>query len=151
MASRSDATVSYFTVNGVCDCKDYPRAPEGLCSHRLAFGIARRAAELVPLVPLREPFPDNDPGPVEAPGGDPGSRTPPLPEAPASANCYITIAGRQVQLTLRDSDEGRLLQRLQAVLAQYPAPQAAQGVPVVVETPQCPQHGAMKPSTKGQG
>jgi hypothetical protein len=40
-----------------------------------------------------------------------------LPEAPCSVNCHITIAGRQCQLTLRDSDEGRLLARLQAVLA----------------------------------
>ena len=47
---------------------------------------------------------------------------PALPEAPASVNVHITIAGRQVQLTLRDADEGRLLQRLQAVLQQYPAP-----------------------------
>jgi hypothetical protein len=46
----------------------------------------------------------------------------PLPEAPASANCHITIEGRQVQLTLRDTDETRLLQRLTALLKQYPAP-----------------------------
>ena len=54
--------------------------------------------------------------------------TAPLPEAPASVNCHITIAGRQVQLTLRDTDETRLLQRLAAVLQQYPvqaAPQAS--------------------------
>jgi hypothetical protein len=31
-----------------------------------------------------------------------------------------------VQLTLRDSDEGRLLERLQAVLARYPAPEPPQ-------------------------
>lgn len=37
-------------------------------------------------------------------------------------NVHLTIAGRQVQLTLRDSDEGRLLQRLAAVLAQYSVP-----------------------------
>jgi hypothetical protein len=43
-----------------------------------------------------------------------------LPEAPASANCHVTIAGRQVQVTLRDTDETRLLDRLTALLAQYP-------------------------------
>jgi hypothetical protein len=48
-----------------------------------------------------------------------------LGEAPASVNCHITVAGRQVQLTLRDSDEGRLLERLQAVLAQFPVAQAS--------------------------
>jgi hypothetical protein len=53
----------------------------------------------------------------------------PLPEAPASVNCHLIIAGHQVQLTLRDTDEGRLLQRLAAVLAQYPAPQPAPQAP----------------------
>jgi hypothetical protein len=46
-----------------------------------------------------------------------------LPEAPASANCHITIEGRQVQLTLRDVDETCLLARLTAVLKQYPPAQ----------------------------
>jgi len=46
--------------------------------------------------------------------------TPALPEAPASANCYVTLAGRQVQLTLRDYDEQRLLQRLETLLQQFP-------------------------------
>jgi hypothetical protein len=49
---------------------------------------------------------------------------PPLPEAPASVNCHITIEGRQVQLTLRDRDETRLLERLTTLLKQYPVPAA---------------------------
>jgi hypothetical protein len=49
----------------------------------------------------------------------------PLPEAPASVNCHITLEGRQVQLTLRDTDETRLLERLAALLKQYPPPRAA--------------------------
>jgi len=32
------------------------------------------------------------------------------------------LEGRQVQVTLRDTDETRLLQRLAALLKQYPAP-----------------------------
>ncbi len=40
-----------------------------------------------------------------------------------SANCYITLEGRQVQVTLRDADETRLLMRLAAVLKQYPTTQ----------------------------
>jgi hypothetical protein len=48
-----------------------------------------------------------------------------LPEAPASVNVHLTISGRQVQLTLRDTDEERLLARLQAVLARYPVVQAS--------------------------
>jgi hypothetical protein len=47
----------------------------------------------------------------------------PLPEAPASVNVHITIAGRQVQLTLRDTDEVRLLARLEEVLQRFPLPQ----------------------------
>ena len=43
-----------------------------------------------------------------------------LPEAPASVNCHITLAGRHVQLTLRDVHEGRLLARLEAVLQRFP-------------------------------
>jgi hypothetical protein len=36
----------------------------------------------------------------------------------------LTIAGREVQLTLRDSSEERLLVRLEEVLQRYPLPQA---------------------------
>ena len=40
----------------------------------------------------------------------------------------MTIGGHKVQVTLRDSDEHRMLARLQTLLAQYPAPEApAQG------------------------
>jgi hypothetical protein len=44
-----------------------------------------------------------------------------LPEAPASVNVHVTIAGHQVQVTLRGIDEQRLLARLHALLAQFPA------------------------------
>lgn len=57
-----------------------------------------------------------------------------LPEAPASVNVRIMMGGREVQWTLRDTDEGRLGLRLAALLAQYPvetptvpAPQAQEG------------------------
>jgi len=36
----------------------------------------------------------------------------------------VTIEGRQVQITLRDTDETRLLQRLTTLLQQYPVAQA---------------------------
>jgi hypothetical protein len=35
-------------------------------------------------------------------------------------NVHLELAGRQVQLTMRDSDEGRLLARLDAVLQRFP-------------------------------
>ena len=53
---------------------------------------------------------------------------------------HLELSGRQVQLTLRDSDEGRLLQRLEAVLQRFPLV-----VKPTDETPHCPKHGvAMK-------
>ena len=123
-------------VNGTCRCEDaHFQAPQGLCKHRLSVYVARRVFQLMeqspaPVVPevLPEPWPENDiePAPQSPPvetAPAPVSPAVPLPEAPASVNCHITLAGRQVQLTLRDSDEARLLQRLQAVLAQYPLPQ----------------------------
>jgi hypothetical protein len=112
--SQSDPTVSHL-VNGTCDCKatQYHAAP---CAHRLAFRVYQRTVERL-TVDLEERW-----EPVEAPEATPPAPQP-LPEAPASANCHITIAGRQVQLTLRDTDEGRLLERLATVLKQYPLPQ----------------------------
>ena len=43
----------------------------------------------------------------------------------------MLIGGHKVQVTLRDSDEQHMLERLQTLLAQYPAPAqpAAQGQP----------------------
>jgi hypothetical protein len=47
--------------------------------------------------------------------------SPSLPEAPASANVYVEIAGRKVQITLRDQDEQHLLARMTTILEQFPA------------------------------
>jgi hypothetical protein len=106
-------------VGTTCECQDFTRgqAPDGWCQHRIAAGIQKRVQELLPQEPDGVSTTDTTPPP------DGVSRTDPLPEAPASVNCHLTIAGRQVQLTLRDTDETRLLARLQTVLAQYPAPQ----------------------------
>jgi hypothetical protein len=43
-----------------------------------------------------------------------------LPEAPASLNFRAMIHGYEVQVTLRDSDETRLLARLAALVQQSP-------------------------------
>lgn len=43
-----------------------------------------------------------------------------LPEAPASVNVRVQIQGREVQITLRDVDEERLLDRLAKVLERFP-------------------------------
>src|SRR5919201_301501 len=47
VASQSNGTTAYHVVNGHCDCKDFAKAPHGLCKHRLSAAIARRAQELV--------------------------------------------------------------------------------------------------------
>jgi hypothetical protein len=100
VASQCQGTLVYRIVNGTCECRDYAQAPSGWCKHRIAAGIQRRAGQVMPQAPQPTP--------------------PALPEAPVSVNCHVTIAGRQVQVTLRDTDETRLLTRLTALLAQYP-------------------------------
>src|SRR5215831_7893450 len=47
VASQSSGTTKYFVVNGECSCLDYPKAPQGFCKHRLAYGIHKRASTLV--------------------------------------------------------------------------------------------------------
>src|SRR3989442_7453716 len=111
VASQSNGTTKYFIVNGECNCKDYAKAPSNWCKHRIAAGIAKRAYTLAkqrlaqldnpsngtdqpqyepekPIVPTAEPIVQSEPtvSPVT------------LPEAPASVNCHITLAGRQVQV-----------------------------------------------------
>jgi hypothetical protein len=108
--SSSDPTRRYEIRQGTCTCRDYEQAPEKLCQHRLSAGLVRKAHELLP--------------PALTPDVGTSPDTTPLPEAPCSANCHIMLEGRQVQLTLRDTDEARLLQRLQTVLQQYSVPQA---------------------------
>src|SRR6476660_2352097 len=46
VASQSNGSTAYHVVNGTCDCKDFPRAPQGFCKHRLAYGIHKRAYTL---------------------------------------------------------------------------------------------------------
>jgi hypothetical protein len=107
----SDPTRYYRLVGTTYTCTYYTqdKAPQGWCKHRISAGIEKRVRELLAALPAPT---------LEAPSVPPAA----LPEAPASVNVHLTIAGRQVQLTLRDTDETRLLQRLQAVLAQYPLP-----------------------------
>jgi hypothetical protein len=111
VASQSNGTTEYHIVNGHCDCRDYEKAPHNLCKHRLSAAIARRAQELTRGALEAAPA-ASQPTPTPPPA--------PLPEAPASVNVHLELAGRQVQLTLRDTDEGRLLARLDAVLQRFP-------------------------------
>lgn len=122
--SASNGVSSYDIANGVCTCVDFPRAPHGFCKHRLAAAIYRRALALCPAEPETDQEPTSAPQPTVETSHTCDTPTA-LPEAPASVNCHITVAGRQVQLTLRDTDEGRLLARLEDVLQRFPVEQPA--------------------------
>jgi len=116
VASRTTPGKTYV-VNGHCDCADAPYAPDGFCQHRTAAGIYKRAmtlaTEMVQALDTPQPT-----APVSAPEALPAT----FPEAPASANVYVVVSGRKVQLTLRDTDETRLLARLEALLTRFPVP-----------------------------
>ena len=150
---------TYYLVNGKCTCMGVAHAPHAWCKHRLAVALYRRASELLtasrptppaafPLAPFRALL-------AEAGVGDGRPAIPALPEAPASANARVVIDGHEVQITLRDDNEERLLVRLATLLARYPAAawkgeQASAPAPTT-GTPTCPHHGGMKESTKVKG
>src|SRR5215831_17102658 len=129
VASQSNGTTKYFVVNGECECKDYPKAPSHWCKHRIAAGLAKRASALTKQRLEHQdagsngtttPAPEQvDQAPVATPVQETVA-TPILPEAPASVNFHTTIAGRQIQITLRDTDETRLLARLETLLQRFP-------------------------------
>ena len=153
VASQSNGTTQYFVVNGECSCKDYPKAPQGFCKHRLAYGIHKRASALAKqkltqldgasnsqVEPLSQPAQPQPP---------PATPAPMLPEAPASANCYVTLAGRKVQVTLRDSDEQRLLARLETLLQRFPAEAEPEGEQAPPEG-WCGTHGVQMKLRNGE-
>jgi hypothetical protein len=64
------------------------------------------------------------------------------------------LEGRQVQVTLRDIDETRLLARLAAVLQQYPAPQPParpQGPSQGQDKGWCSKHNVQMKQTQKDG
>src|SRR5215510_6719173 len=113
VASQSNGTTQYFVVNGECSCPDFTQAPSHWCKHRIAAGLAKRTYPLakamleavsngqaaLPRIPPAEQS-------QEQSQGEPALA---LPEAPASVNCHLLLEGHQVQVTLRDTDERRLL------------------------------------------
>ena len=138
----SDGT-RWYPVNGHCTCMDASRAPQGLCKHRLAFGLYRRASELL----------------ATSGGATPAQGAPAaLPEAPASVNVRLCIDGHECQFTMRDADEARLVERLQALLTRFPQQAkttSEASTPAQPQTPGappvCPHHGKSKESTKATG
>jgi hypothetical protein len=145
--SLTDPTRAYQVTGSpaTCQCQDYDHAPEHLCAHRLSVGFLRKVQELLP------------PAPESTPGVHPVSTTP-LPEAPASCNVYVMLGGHKVQVTLRDTDEHRMLVRLEELLQRSPAApgstQASAASPQAPTDglPPCPYgHGFLRKSTKREG
>jgi hypothetical protein len=116
----SDGQTTYH-VNGTCDC---PAGQHGKdCKHQHGWKLYQYVArKLGAQTPQEATSPMQTTADTSAVSDAPTA----LPEAPASVNCHLTIAGRQVQLTLRDSSEERLLARLQTVLERFPVPEAPQ-------------------------
>src|SRR5262249_19577974 len=146
VASQSNGSTVYHVVNGHCDCKDFTKAPHNFCKHRLSTAIVRRAQELTKA--RMEQLDSASNGPSQQPAEQPqGEAVSTLPEAPASANVHVTLAGRKVQVTLRDSDETRLLARLEALLKRFPAEdEPGQGQP----EGWCDKHGVQMKERKGK-
>ncbi len=106
VGSQSDTDL-YYIFDNECTCPDADRAPDGACKHVIATWLYRRGTALA-----AERMKDHL--------DTPHSRSHSLPEAPASANVYLTIQGRKVQLTLRDHDENTLLTRMESLLTRFP-------------------------------
>ncbi len=114
-------------VNGESSCPDFVKAPQGFCKHRLAYGIHKRAYMLAKAkleqcddASNGQATPASQPSPALS-QGTPVTPAQTLPEAPASCNVYVTLAGHKVQVTFKDRDEQRLLARLEALLNRFPA------------------------------
>jgi len=143
-------------VNGECSCKDFPKAPQGFCKHRLAYGIHKRAYALAKtkLDTLNGASNGTSQPPAAQPQAEPqvqpqAEAVPTLPEAPASCNVYVTLAGRKVQVTLRDQDEQRMLARLEALLKRFPAEDEPQGEQAQPEG-WCRKHGVQMKLRNGE-
>ena len=105
VGSQSDTDL-YYVLDDECSCPDSDRAPDGFCKHVISTWLYDRGTA---LATERMRLLDTSFSPSQS-----------LPEAPASANVYLTIQGRKVQLTLRDYDENTLLARMELLLTRFP-------------------------------
>jgi len=129
---RASNGQGWYAVNGHCRCTDHTKAQGGLCKHRLAHGIYRRAGELV-----RDGLP-TPPVVLEAPSQPaPAVPSTPLPEAPVSITLKATLHGHEVLVTLRGTDFASVKVQVEAASQWL----QAQDGPATADTPQCPKHG----------
>ena len=122
----ADPTRYYRLVGTTCTCTDFTsgKAPASWCKHRIAAGLQKRVLQVLEAEAPRD---------SDTPAQD-ITISAPLPEAPASLNFRAMVGGFETQITLRDHDEGRLLDRLQGLLRDQrirplptPAPRQGQG------------------------
>jgi hypothetical protein len=155
VGSCSDPMKVYTLEGDTCTCEDWQhgRAPGGWCKHRISAAIDRRVREVLAHQAQAAEAPTahaRDEGDLVAvrPTPPPTASAPQavsLGEAPASCNVYVMIGGHKVQVTLRDSDESRMLARLQVLLERYPAAPAQLAPPA--STPPTPAaHGRQRRS-----
>ena len=143
IASQSNGATQYVVCNGTCACKDFPKAPSGWCKHRIAAGMQKRATAL-----MQKKLSAGTNSQAEAPAqAQPEAPAAPLPEAPVSITLKATLHGQEVLVTLRGVDFASVKAQVEDASQWL---QAQRGH-TADTTPQCPQHGAMKPSTKGTG
>jgi hypothetical protein len=126
VGSQSNGTTSYHIVDGTCDCRDFEKATDGWCKHRIAMGIFKRASALAKEQLQASDTPVSTPEPVLPPVEAPVESEPLVApvahsEAPASANAYVLMNGHRVQVTLRDYNEEMLLERMAKILERFPA------------------------------
>jgi hypothetical protein len=145
VASQSNGSVEYLVVNGECTCKDFAKAPHNYCKHRLSAAIARRAQELT-KAKLADTN-DQAEAPSQPAPTQPEAPMAPLPEAPVSITLKATLHGNEVMVTLRGVDFASVKVQVEDASQWL----QAQSGHTADDTPQCPKHGAMKPSTKGKG
>ena len=127
-------------------CSRGERGDSLIDCNRLSAAIVRRAQELTKAKLEAATAQQNSSSTlsIEQPQSEAVST---LPEAPASANVHVTLAGRKVQVTLRDSDEQRLLARLEKLLQRFPAEEEPeQGQP----EGWCRKHGVQMKERKGK-
>jgi hypothetical protein len=127
-----------YHINGVCDCDagQHGRACKHVYGWRLYQYVQRKLDTQVAQT-TQEPTAASQ-TPVDTPAALDAST--PLPEAPASVNVRVQIAGRDCQITLRDTDEAPLLLRLQTLLERYPMPTPPTSSPQARGKGWCPLH-----------
>jgi hypothetical protein len=145
VASQSNGTTAYHVVNGHCNCRDFEKAPHQFCKHRLSVAIARRAQELTKAKRTdTNGQVDAVPQPTPAQSDAPAM---PLPEAPVSITLKATLHGHEVMVTLRGVDFASVKAQVEDA-SQWLQAKSGQ---TADDTPRCPRHGPLKPSTKGKG